>query len=79
MGFASSYVESHIMTFLRSWTHSFFSADYMQGTRISFSTKESAINFAEKQGTSTALPNFPCLNSLFNYSSRLGLLHVCSF
>ncbi|KIM65968.1 hypothetical protein SCLCIDRAFT_425746 [Scleroderma citrinum Foug A] len=26
------------------------SADYMQGTRISFATKEAAINFSEKQG-----------------------------
>lgn len=26
------------------------SADYMQGTRISFATKEAAIHFAEKQG-----------------------------
>ncbi|KAL4081092.1 Ndufs4, NADH dehydrogenase Fe-S protein 4 [Scleroderma citrinum] len=26
------------------------SADYMQGTRISFATKEAAVNFAEKQG-----------------------------
>lgn len=26
-------------------------ADYMQGTRISFRSKEDAIHFAEKQGT----------------------------
>ena len=33
--------------------HSFmrhFSADYMQGTRLLFKTKEDAINFANKQG-----------------------------
>ena len=28
------------------------SADYMQGTRISFRTKEDAMHFAEKQGMS---------------------------
>ena len=28
------------------------SADYMQGTRLSFRTKEDAIHFAEKQGVS---------------------------
>lgn len=27
-----------------------FSADYMQGTRLTFRSKEDAIHFAEKQG-----------------------------
>ena len=29
------------------------SADYMQGTRLNFKTKEDAIHFAEKQGEQT--------------------------
>ena len=31
------------------------SADYMQGTRLSFRTKEDAIHFAEKQGALRAV------------------------
>jgi hypothetical protein len=52
------------------------SADYMQGTRLSFRTKEDAIHFAEKQGQSE--PSFVCrlgLTSTLKY--RLGLFCVC--
>jgi hypothetical protein len=52
------------------------SADYMQGTRQSFRTKEDAIHFAEKQG---AFPLPITLARLAKQSSsllRLGLLRV---
>lgn len=32
-----------------------YSADYMQGTRMSFKSKEDAVHFAEKQGISLYL------------------------
>lgn len=51
-----------------------FRADYMQGTRISFRSKEDAIHFAEKQGT---FYQFPFRRFLTNYE-RLGLLRVSS-
>lgn len=35
------------------------SADYMQGTRMNFKTKEDAIHFAEKQGEQ--MPTYPAL------------------
>ncbi|KAF8584955.1 hypothetical protein K439DRAFT_1616306 [Ramaria rubella] len=41
MGWASSVL---------SWLRQRLSADYMQGTRVLFNTKEDAIGFAEKQG-----------------------------
>ena len=33
------------------WSFTDCSGDYMQGTRMQFNTKEAAIAFAEKQGT----------------------------
>lgn len=42
-----------------------YSADYMQGTRLSFKTKEDAIHFAEKQGMSLELLRFSYLAHLF--------------
>lgn len=42
------------------------SADYMQGTRMNFNTKEDAIAFAEKQGIS---------DTIHGTYSRLGILH----
>ncbi|KAG6377044.1 Ndufs4, NADH dehydrogenase Fe-S protein 4 [Boletus reticuloceps] len=35
------------------------SADYMQGTRLSFKSKEDAIHFSEKQGIQPLLPGQP--------------------
>jgi NADH dehydrogenase (ubiquinone) Fe-S protein 4 len=46
MGYASSYVFSALQVQLANMQR----ADYMQGTRISFNSKEDAIHFAEKQG-----------------------------
>lgn len=51
------------------------SADYMQGTRMSFKSKEDAIHFAEKQGMFvSAFARYPKLSKPLAY--RLGLLHV---
>ena len=50
------------------------SADYMQGTRLSFRTKEDAIHFAEKQGEYHIV-----VCSTFDsprLQHRMGLLHV---
>jgi NADH dehydrogenase (ubiquinone) Fe-S protein 4 len=51
MGWASSYAKlpKHCIAFL---TSSPPRADYVQGTRLSFRSKEDAIHFAEKQGMS---------------------------
>lgn len=51
MGWASSYVARSLIHILIAQKISFLgSADYMQGTRVSFRSKEDAIHFAEKQG-----------------------------
>ena len=39
------HIQNHVINVLRR-------ADYMQGTRISFRSKEDAIHFSEKQGIS---------------------------
>lgn len=51
------------------------SADYVQGQRLTFRSKEDAAHFAEKQGASRSL--FTCTQSLMSNVSRLGLLCVC--
>jgi hypothetical protein len=48
-------------------------ADYMQGTRINFKTKEDAVHFAEKQGILNSF--LVHSTSLFNVY-RLGLLRA---
>jgi hypothetical protein len=66
--------KSHYLSF--PWDPCPCSADYMQGTRQSFRTKEDAIHFAEKQGA-FSLPI--ALARLAKQSSslfRLGLLRV---
>jgi hypothetical protein len=47
MGELVSFVLALITISLTSWRSS---ADYMQGIRMSFKTKEDAVHFAEKQG-----------------------------
>jgi len=37
----------------KGWVIQEYSADYMQGTRLSFRSKEDAMHFAEKQGVSS--------------------------
>ena len=60
MGWASSYAE--IEPFCGSFVNSCSpSADYVQGTRLSFRTKEDAIHFSEKQGTSLHLIIWNCI------------------
>ncbi|KAF8530932.1 NADH-ubiquinone oxidoreductase 21kDa subunit [Gautieria morchelliformis] len=49
MGWGSSYVSVHHLSANVNGVV-IVSADYMQGTRISFNTREDAIRFAEKQG-----------------------------
>lgn len=46
----------------------------MQGTRITFKTKEDAMHFAEKQGEYSFM-NVYCI--LLKYLGRMGLLCVC--
>lgn len=50
------------------------SADYMQGTRLSFRSKEDAIHFVEKQGQFGQ--SYECSSRLISTFSRLGLLRV---
>ena len=50
-----------------------YSADYMQGTRVSFRSKEDAIHFAEKQGKSFGLKHL----YLAHAPIRMGLFRVC--
>ena len=49
-----------------------FSADYMQGTRISFNSREDAIRFAERQGKGWICHRIS--EDRFNNSIRMGLL-----
>lgn len=57
-------------------------ADYMQGTRMAFTTKEDAIHFAEKQGAflSSFTLSFPRRNvrSLLHTVLRMGLLRAAT-
>ncbi|PPQ96684.1 hypothetical protein CVT26_010313 [Gymnopilus dilepis] len=55
------------------------SADYMQGTRITFRSKEDAIHFAEKQGMfQDALPKrIPPKNYAENYVYKPHKLRIC--
>jgi NADH dehydrogenase (ubiquinone) Fe-S protein 4 len=53
MGWASSCVGSRgysTSTVFANQPRNYVSADYMQGTRLSFRSKEDAMHFAEKQG-----------------------------
>ncbi|KAI0297707.1 ETC complex I subunit conserved region-domain-containing protein [Russula brevipes] len=50
------------------------SADYVQGTRLSFRSKEDAIHFSEKQGESYLSFSFIFFEMTNAISSRLGLL-----
>lgn len=50
MGWASSYVVSYHTSPIAGSHSSEHSADYVQGVRMNFKTKEDAIHFAEKQG-----------------------------
>ncbi|RDB17871.1 NADH-ubiquinone oxidoreductase subunit, mitochondrial [Hypsizygus marmoreus] len=57
------------------------SADYMQGTRISFRSKEDAIHFAEKQGwdyyvQASTVKRVPPKNYAENYLYRPGSLRI---
>ena len=52
------------------------SADYVQGVRMSFRSKEDAAHFAEKQGPSRSLVPFQSTPHTLCYASRLGLLCV---
>jgi hypothetical protein len=52
-------------------------ADYMQGTRLSFRSKEDAIHFAEKQGVSLAFLQWHLLISLV--IRRMGLLLAATY
>ncbi|KAH9912691.1 NADH-ubiquinone oxidoreductase 21kDa subunit [Epithele typhae] len=57
------------------------SADYMQGTRLSFRTKEDAIHFAEKQGwdyyvAQTEVNRIPPKNYSENYLYRPNTLRI---
>ncbi|KAG6916445.1 hypothetical protein DXG01_006773 [Tephrocybe rancida] len=57
------------------------SADYMQGTRMSFRSKEDAIHFAEKQGWDyyvqpTPVTRIPPKNYAENYVYRPGKLRI---
>ena len=53
MGWASSYADfpENRVPFVNSCS---LRADYVQGTRLSFRSKEDAIHFAEKQGVSAS-------------------------
>jgi NADH dehydrogenase (ubiquinone) Fe-S protein 4 len=67
MGWASSYVYLYILIILYS---SWCRADYMQGTRQSFRTKEEAIAFAERQG----MPHlFYFTNFTYKFSACLNV------
>jgi hypothetical protein len=50
-------------------------ADYMQGTRVPFNTKEDAIRFAEKQGDYSVFMHEVMINRV---RYRLGLLRPAS-
>ena len=57
------------------------SADYMQGTRITFKSKEDAIHFAEKQGWDyyvqpTTVKRVPPKNYAENYAYKPGTLRI---
>jgi len=57
------------------------SADYMQGTRMSFRSREDAVHFAEKQGWDyyvqpTASKRIPPKNYAENYVYRPGKLRI---
>jgi len=57
------------------------SADYMQGTRMSFRSKEDAIHFAEKQGwdyyvQQSTVKRIPPKNYAENYLYRPGTLRI---
>ncbi|KAH9891939.1 ETC complex I subunit conserved region-domain-containing protein [Cubamyces lactineus] len=57
------------------------SADYMQGTRLSFRTKEDAIHFAEKQGwdyyiAATEIKRIPPKNYAENFVYKPGKLRL---
>jgi NADH dehydrogenase (ubiquinone) Fe-S protein 4 len=70
MGWASSYVSvRHFSANVHGLV--IVSADYMQGTRISFNTREDAVRFAEKQGGGCI-----CDHSENNFDGliRMGLL-----
>ena len=51
-------------------------ADYMQGTRVSFRSKEDAIHFAEKQGLPPLRLRFPHLKSLMQAGTTTYNLHL---
>ncbi|GJE98517.1 electron transport chain complex I subunit [Phanerochaete sordida] len=58
------------------------SADYMQGTRLSFRTKEDAIHFAEKQGWDyfvqhPEVKRIPPKNYAENYVYKPSTLRIC--
>uniref|UniRef100_A0A5K1K595 NADH dehydrogenase [ubiquinone] iron-sulfur protein 4, mitochondrial n=1 Tax=Ganoderma boninense TaxID=34458 RepID=A0A5K1K595_9APHY len=58
------------------------SADYMQGTRLSFRTKEDAIHFAEKQGwdyyvAPTEVTRIPPKNYSENFVYKPNKLRIC--
>ncbi|KAI0346018.1 hypothetical protein BDW22DRAFT_1482169 [Trametopsis cervina] len=58
------------------------SADYMQGTRLSFRSKEDAIHFAEKQGwdyfvANTEVTRIPPKNYAENYVYKPNKLRIC--
>ena len=53
------------------------SADYMQGTRLSFRSKEDAMHFAEKQGMPAAVLHLSKPSDILTV--RMGLLCVGSF
>lgn len=71
MGWASSYVFLHGLYSLQP-VNFVVRADYMQGTRVSFRSKEDAIHFAEKQGMFICLIKYVSLTNC----ERLGLLRV---
>ncbi|KAF7798414.1 hypothetical protein EIP86_009635 [Pleurotus ostreatoroseus] len=58
------------------------SADYMQGTRLSFRSKDDAIHFAEKQGwdyfvETTEVKRVPPKNYAENYVYKPNKLRIC--
>lgn len=71
IGWASSYVE--VLTVLLYQISQIPRADYMQGTRVLFSTKEDAVRFAEKQGKLIFVRSI--ILSLSSFLFRLGLLY----
>lgn len=58
----------HVFNVCNRVVHGENSADYMQGTRLSFKSKEDAIHFAEKQGRFL----IHCMCLWFNFFCQAG-------